>query len=54
MRRPYRNTREYKKVKKELLSLYLESDRLLEDLKTTISISSKKEISNRLDHIFLS
>ena len=49
MRRPYKNTREYKKAKKELQELYVRADILLKDLKTT---SFKKEITNKLDYIF--
>lgn len=36
MRIPYKNTREYKKTKKELQELYVRADILLKDLKTTI------------------
>ena len=49
MRRPRKNTKEYKKVKKELQELYVKADILLKELKTT---SFKKEITNKLDHIF--
>lgn len=46
MRRPYKNTREYKKVKTELQDLYVKADILLKDLKIT---SFKKEITNKLE-----
>ena len=49
MRRPSKNTKKYKKAKKELQELYVKADILLKELKTT---SFKKEITNKLDHIF--
>lgn len=50
MRRPHKNTKEYKKTKKELKELYFKANLLLEDLKITID---KREITKYLDYIFI-